>query len=190
MTMKRTLEGRTSWAWLSGSLAALGLAILCGALAGGEAGNDPAPPVKPEQPDKAAKADKPATEEKAGKDDKTAAAEKPAQAQPDTIGDREEVIVIGNVPTPGRPILPATETEFRWKLSATGDVVTLRWADLPEMDRSRVQKIFGLVLGENGKPVFGDKITALRITTKAGKTIEGLPIPEPTSEVGRVTIAA
>ncbi|MGD0092329.1 MAG: zf-TFIIB domain-containing protein, partial [Planctomycetota bacterium] len=102
----------------------------------------------------------------------------PAQAQPETIGDREDVIIIHDVPMPGRPVLPANETEFGWKLSDTGDVVRLRWTDLPESERGRVQKLFNLVVRENGKAGTGDKVPAIRLTLKSGKTVEGLLIPE------------
>ncbi|MGD0091750.1 MAG: hypothetical protein ABSE73_17685, partial [Planctomycetota bacterium] len=69
--MKRVAESRTSWAGLSSSLAALGLLVLCGALAAEQPTEKAAPAAKP---DKAP--------------DKVAAAGKPAQAQPETIGDR------------------------------------------------------------------------------------------------------
>lgn len=101
----------------------------------------------------------------------------PSGAGAESIIDREETIVIGGVPMSGKPVLPATEMEFRFKLSLTGDVVALRWADLEENERKRMQKIYGLeVRGE--QRVFGDKIKGTRFTLETGRAIEGLPIPE------------
>src|SRR6185295_20340274 len=64
------------------------------------------------------------------------------EAAPDRVSDNEESIVIGGAPTPGWPILPANETEYRFKLKLTGDVISLRWADLDESERKRVQKMY------------------------------------------------
>lgn len=101
----------------------------------------------------------------------------PAGAGAESIIDREETIVIGGVPMSGKPVLPATEMLFRFKLSLTGDVVELRWADLEENERKRMQKVYGLeVRGE--QRVFGDKIKGTRFTLETGRTVEGLPIPE------------
>ncbi|MGD0093203.1 MAG: hypothetical protein ABSE73_25090, partial [Planctomycetota bacterium] len=98
--------------------------------------------------------------------------------RPETISEQEDVILINGVPMLGRPILPATETEFAWKLSATGDVITLRWAELPESERVRVQKLFGLVVMDNWKLGTGEKVQALRLKLKSGKTLEGVLMPE------------
>lgn len=101
----------------------------------------------------------------------------PAGAGAESIIDREETIVIGGVPMSGKPVLPATEMEFRFKLSLTGDVVALRWADLEENERKRMQKIYGLEV-RNEQRVFGDKIKGMRYTLETGRAVEGLPIPE------------
>ncbi|HYG74407.1 MAG TPA: tetratricopeptide repeat protein [Planctomycetota bacterium] len=100
-----------------------------------------------------------------------------AEPAADKISDNEEVVVIGGVPTPGRPVLPASDTEFRLKLSLTGDVVSLRWTDLEESERRRVQKIYGIEMRDQQK-VFGDKVTGVRYLLASGKRVEGLPLPE------------
>lgn len=99
------------------------------------------------------------------------------EAELDKVSEREEVIVIGSAPTPGFPILPANETEFRFKLSITGQVVTLRWSDLEENERRRVQKVYGLEM-KGAQKVIGDKIMAVRLHLNSGKSLEGLPLPE------------
>lgn len=95
----------------------------------------------------------------------------------DRVAENEETIVIGGTPTPGWPILPANETEYRFKLKLTGDVISLRWADLDENERKRVQKIYQMEV-RGAQKVFGDKLTGIRIRMKSNKTIEGLPLPE------------
>jgi len=155
----------TLWVRLAGILAGLGLAFLCGAAAAQDAPASAAETPKPAQPEKAA-------------GDKTALADtKTALPEPDRIPDQEEVIIIGGQPTPGRLVLPCTETEFRFKLKDTGDVLALRWADLPEDERKRVQKLYGMEVRDD-KLVFGDKITGVKLLLKSGKAIKGLPVPE------------
>jgi hypothetical protein len=105
------------------------------------------------------------------------AEDSPTGAASDSVLDREETVVIGNIPTTGKPVLPATESEFRFKLTLTGDIVTLRWADLEENERTRLQKIYGLEVRGNQR-VFGDKITGVRYAMASGRTIEGFPIPD------------
>ena len=95
----------------------------------------------------------------------------------DHVAENEETIVIGGTPTPGWPILPANETEYRFKLKITGDIISLKWADLDENERKRVQKIYGMET-RGAQKVFGDKITGIRLRLKSGKTIEGLALPE------------
>ena len=103
------------------------------------------------------------------------AADEPADKE--TVSDRQEVVLVGGLPTPGFPILPATETEFKLKLSITGDVVVLRWTALEESERTRVQKIYGMEVRGN-KKVIGEKITGTRYKLKSGKTVEGLALTE------------
>jgi tetratricopeptide (TPR) repeat protein len=102
----------------------------------------------------------------------------PAKAvEADKVSEREEVIVVGSAPTPGFPILPANETEFRFKLSLTGQVVTLRWIDLEENERRRVQKLYGLEM-KGAQKVIGEKIAGVRYLLNSGKMLEGMPLPE------------
>jgi len=100
-----------------------------------------------------------------------------AEPVADKVSDNEEIVVIGGVPTPGHPVLPASDTEFRLKLSLTGDVVSLRWGDLDESERRRVQKMYGIEMRDKQK-VFGDKISGVRYLLASGKRIEGMPLPE------------
>lgn len=103
----------------------------------------------------------------------------PAAAAPqaDRVSENQETIVIGGAPTPGWPVLPANETEYRFKLKLTGDVITLRWADLDESERKRVQKLYGMEV-RGAQKVFGEKIAGIRHRLKSGKTVEGFPLPE------------
>ncbi|MCY3023678.1 MAG: hypothetical protein NTW87_32255 [Planctomycetota bacterium] len=131
------------------------------------------PEKKPATPDK--KAD--AADTKAEPPKKEPVVDKPLPPV-ESVGDREEIIVIGGEPTAGRLVLPANEYEFRFKLSLTAQVLTLRWADLPEEERRRVQKLYGLEMRDDNKRVFGEKVTGKRLWLKSGKTIDGLPVPE------------
>ena len=119
--------------------------------------------------------DKPATVQAA----KTTAEEKKsAGVAPADAGSTDEVtIVVGGMPELGRLILPASETEFRFKLSDTGDVLTLRWANLGEYERNRVMKICGLQVVEDQK-VFGGKVAGIRYHLRSGKTYDAFPLPE------------
>ena len=111
---------------------------------------------------------------------KAAGAEQPKTPESiakDEVSATEEVIVVAGMPTPGRPVLPADETQFSFKLSATGDVITLRWVDLPEEERQRVQRICGLQI-EGERRRIGEKVTGYRYVLQSGKSIIGLPIPE------------
>ncbi|HEY3324882.1 MAG TPA: hypothetical protein VGP72_30800 [Planctomycetota bacterium] len=101
-------------------------------------------------------------------------ADKPAE---ETISENEEVILIGDIPTAGWPILPATETEYKFKLKDTGTIVSLRWLDLKETERDRLRRVYKMEV-RNGQKVFGDAISMTRFKMENGKTIEGLRVPE------------
>ena len=141
-------------------------------------------PVKP--PEKAALPNKSDTDkdknDKAEKPDQTAAAATkgdttPTAAADETVGDQDISIMVGGVPTPGRAITPATETEFRFKLAENGVEVSMRWSDLQEMERKRVQKLYGIVVRGDRKLV-GEKIKGVKILLNSGKSLEGFLLPE------------
>jgi tetratricopeptide (TPR) repeat protein len=97
--------------------------------------------------------------------------------QEERVGDLDIHVFIGGMPTFGKPILPATDTEFKLKLNDTGDIVAFRWTALEESERKRVQKLYGLEIKEDRR-VFGKKLTGVRCVLESGKVIEGYPIPE------------
>jgi hypothetical protein len=101
----------------------------------------------------------------------------PAPPAEDRIDPTEAVIILGGEPTPGWPVLPASETEYRFKLKLTGDIVALRWLDLDDYERARVQKLYGIET-RGAQRVFGEKITGTRYLLKNGKRIAGYRLPE------------
>ncbi len=107
------------------------------------------------------------------------AGETPQAAPPADSGAAadEIIIIIKGQLIRGRPIPSATETEFQIKLADTGDVMRLRWADLEEAERRRVQKLYGIEVVD-GRRVFGEKIIGVRYHLENNKTIAGFPIPE------------
>lgn len=98
-------------------------------------------------------------------------------APADTVSDQDVVIIIGGQPTPGKAVLPASETEFKYKLADSGVIVTLRWSDLADGERQRVQKIYGVVI-QGSRKVVGEKVQGLRLQLESGKTIEGMHMAE------------
>ena len=99
------------------------------------------------------------------------------EAEKERVSEREETIVIAGLPTRGWPILPANDTEFKFKHAETGIVMAFRWSTLEESERKRVMKLFGLEV-KGDRLVFGNKLTGMRFKMESGKSIEGLPIPE------------
>jgi tetratricopeptide (TPR) repeat protein len=91
-------------------------------------------------------------------------------------GTRVEVIVINGVPTRGWVILPATETEFKFKLADTDEPITLNWSSVDDSDRKRVQKLYGLEIVDD-KKVFGRKCKGVVMRLENG-TIRGLRLPD------------
>ncbi|MFH0938444.1 MAG: hypothetical protein V1899_04080, partial [Planctomycetota bacterium] len=98
------------------------------------------------------------------------------QANSERVGGEDIHVVLGEQPIRGRPILPATETEFKLKLADTGDILTFRWTTLDESERKRVQRLYGLQIIDNRK-TFGRKLKGVRLTLESGKSIEGFTIP-------------
>jgi hypothetical protein len=92
------------------------------------------------------------------------------------LGNRVEVIVIGGVPTRGWVVLPATDSEFRFKLHATEEIVTLNWGAVDESDRKRVQKLYGLEIIDD-KKVFGRKLKGVVMRLENG-VVRGLRLPD------------
>jgi hypothetical protein len=102
-----------------------------------------------------------------------------AFALADRTSEAEETIIINGALVRGFPVLPANETEFRLKLTLTKTIVGFRWQDLQEDERRRVQKVFGRSEGTaDGRPLFAEKVTGVRLLLRSGKSVEGLPIPE------------
>jgi hypothetical protein len=91
--------------------------------------------------------------------------------------DEEIFIVVNNEPTSGRAVLPPTESEFKFRLTETGDVVTFRWSQLEENERRRVQKLYGMEIKDDRK-VFGRKISGVRFLLEGRKCVEGLRLPD------------
>ena len=86
-------------------------------------------------------------------------------------------IVISDEPYTGSLIPPATDTEFQFKLADTGDILTFRWSSLPQEERKRIQKLFGIEV-EDGRLAFGKKIDCVRLYLKSKKFYEGLEYSE------------
>lgn len=104
------------------------------------------------------------------------AGEDPAKTN-ERVGDLDIHVLIGSTVTFGKPILPATDTDFKLKLNDTGDIVSFRWSTLEESERKRVQRLYGLEIKEDRR-VFGEKLKGVRLVLESGKVIEGYPIPE------------
>src|SRR5208282_4986615 len=108
------------------------------------------------------------------------------ETKPNTVGDEELSIVINGDPYNGRPVLPADEKEFKFKLADTGDVLTFPWTVLDDYERKRVQKIYGLTI-EDKRAVFGEKLPGVRIKLTSNKYLEGKLIPERSGD-GKVAL--
>ncbi len=106
---------------------------------------------------------------------KVAAADTPAAA---TIGEDDVHIIIRGLPTQGRVVLPASETEFKFKLKDTGTIMGFRWSDLEESERRRVQKLYGMEVADGGRLVFGEKMTGVKYKLSSGKFLEGFREPD------------
>ncbi len=91
--------------------------------------------------------------------------------------DDEIFIVINSEPTSGRAVLPPTESEFKFRLTETGDVVTFRWSQLEDNERRRVMKLYGMEIRDERK-VFGKKIRGAKFSLQDRKSVEGLRLPE------------
>lgn len=90
---------------------------------------------------------------------------------------KDVTIVVADEPYSGELIRPPTDTEFRFKLKETGDVLTFRWSSLAESERKRVQKLFGIEV-EDGQVAWGDKVPCLRFKLKSGKSVEGMELTD------------
>lgn len=90
---------------------------------------------------------------------------------------RDVTIVVADEPYSGELIRPPTDTEFRFKLKETGDILTFRWSSLAESERKRVQKLFGIEV-QDGQVAWGDKVACLRFKLKSGKSVEGLELTD------------
>lgn len=102
----------------------------------------------------------------------------PESAIPPAAEEENDIdIVIGGQPTKGRVVLPPTETKFKFKLDATKTIVELNWNLLDELERKRVQKLYGMKVNRD-TPGFGDTITGVKLKLESGKFIEGLAIPD------------
>ena len=95
------------------------------------------------------------------------------------VGADDIVVIIAGEAISGFPIFPATETEFKLKLSLTGNVVAFRWSTLEESERRRVQKEYGLTFAEDGmRKMIGEKMEGVEYTLTSGKKVRGLRLPD------------
>ncbi|HYF48088.1 MAG TPA: hypothetical protein VEJ63_01685 [Planctomycetota bacterium] len=84
------------------------------------------------------------------------------------------VVVNGQIFT-GKPVLPATETEFTIT-TTKGEKVTLQWSQLDPTERKRVQRLFN-VASEQKPKAAGRAIEGVRLTLNGGRVVEGLRVP-------------
>ncbi|MCW8129950.1 MAG: hypothetical protein KIS92_06305 [Planctomycetota bacterium] len=106
-----------------------------------------------------------------------ACAQQPACAAADDTNLKDVTIVVADEPYTGELIRPPTDTEFRFKLKETGDVLTFRWSSLAESERKRVQKLFGIEV-EDGQVAWGEKVPCVRYKLKSGKSVEGMELTD------------
>jgi tetratricopeptide (TPR) repeat protein len=87
--------------------------------------------------------------------------------------------VVNGAPFNGALIPPPTDTDFKFKLADTGDVMTFRWASLDPSEIRRIQKLFGVEsAGPTNELRWGKEIDAVRVQMKSGKPYEGMEDPD------------
>jgi len=87
-------------------------------------------------------------------------------------------IVVGGLPYNGTIILPATSTEFSFKIKDTGDVMQFRWSSLDAAEAKRLQKLVGIQVSETGVLEWGDEVDCVRFRLASKKTVEGMEVFE------------
>ncbi len=93
------------------------------------------------------------------------------------VGTDLEAIVMKGEPFTGYIVTPADKDTFKFVMKGSDKPMVFFWKDLDELERKRVQKLYGMeVAGDSIK--FGEKVEGARWKLKTGKTVEGLPTPE------------